>query len=57
MKTSFFDILMIISMAVLLLLLNYFGLLERYAKFAMIPLLAFYFLGKYAGYKYGRSKE
>jgi len=53
MKKYLFDIAMILLMAGLLVLLNELGLLEEYAKFGVIPLLVFYFLGKYSQRKFG----
>jgi len=48
MKKIHFDLLMILLMAVLLLTLNRLDLLEEYAKFGLVALLAFYWLGKYS---------
>ena len=48
MKNITFDIISILIMGGLLLILNQLGILEKYAKFSMIPFLVFYFLGKYS---------
>ena len=56
MKKVHFDILMIVLMAALLLGLNYFELLEKYVHFALIPMLAFYWLGQYSERKFGNKK-
>ncbi len=48
MKNRLFDVAVIVGMVFLLVVLNQLGLLEKYAKFALIPFLVFYFLGKYA---------
>ncbi len=57
MRKSLFDILIILSMAGLLTLLNQFDLLKPSAKFAMIPLLAYYFLGRYVERNFGTKKK
>lgn len=48
MKKIHFDLLMILLMAELLLTLNQLEVLEEYAKFGMVALLVFYWLGKYS---------
>ena len=55
MKKIHFDLLMILLMLVLILTLNRLDLLEEYAKFGMVPLLAFYWLGQYAERKLKRK--
>ena len=55
MKKIHFDLLMILLTLVLLLTLNRLDLLEEYAKFGMVPLLAFYWLGQYAERKFKRK--
>ncbi len=47
-----FDIMIILLIALLLIVLNEFELLEKSAKFMAIPILAFYFLGQYAERKF-----
>lgn len=49
MKSRIFDAIIIVVLAGSLILLHEFDLLEQNAKFGMIPLMAVYFLGKYAG--------
>lgn len=46
MKKIAIDIIVIISITMLLLGLDYFNLLEKSAKFMLIPILAYYFIGK-----------
>ncbi len=48
MKKYLFDVVMIVLMAGFLIVLREFNLLEKYVKFGMIPLMVFYFLGKYS---------
>ncbi len=49
MKKRLIDILVIAVAALLLVLLNEFGLLEQAAKFMFIPIIGFYFLGRWIG--------
>ena len=48
MKKYLFDAAMIVLMAGFLITLNQLDLLDKYAKFGVIPLMVFYFLGKYS---------
>jgi len=48
MKRKLFDTFMILLMAGLLIILEEFDLIEKYRYFALIPLLIFYFLGKFS---------
>jgi len=48
MKKRIFDVAIIVFMVVLLLLVNQMDFLEKDARFAVIPFLAFYFFGKYS---------
>jgi len=57
MNKTTFNIIVIITIAVGLTVLNQFELIDGLLKFALIPILAFYFLGQYAERKYGRQKE
>lgn len=52
MKKRTFDIIMILLIAILLMTLNQFDLLEKSAKFMLIPILAFYFIGQFAERKF-----
>jgi len=52
MNRKLFDIFMILLMAGLLIILEKFGLIEKYKYFALIPLLIFYFLGKLSERKF-----
>ncbi len=49
MKKRLIDILVIALAALLLVLLNEFGVLEQSAKFMFIPIIGFYFLGRWMG--------
>ena len=48
MKKRTFDFIVILVNAFFLIILNLFGILEKSAKFMFLPILAFYFIGKYA---------
>jgi len=52
MKTIFFDIILISLMAAMLIILNEYDLLDKYAKFSIIPLIIFYYLGKFMERKF-----
>ena len=52
MKKITFDILVIFLIALFLITLNQFDVLEKSAKFMFIPILAFYYLGQYSGRKF-----
>ncbi|WP_180335656.1 hypothetical protein [Labilibaculum filiforme] len=52
MKKRTFDIIMILLIAILLVTLNQFDLLEKSAKFMLIPILSFYFIGQFAERKF-----
>lgn len=52
MKKIAFDFLVILVLALMLTTLYWFGLLEKSAKFMLIPILAFYYLGQYAHRKF-----
>ena len=49
MRSRLIDILVIAVAALLLVLLNEFGVLEQSAKFMFIPFIGFYFLGRWIG--------
>lgn len=49
MKKYIIDILVIAFATVYLVLMDQFNLLEKSAKFMLIPILVFYYLGKYIG--------
>lgn len=51
MKKRTFDIIVIFLIAIFLITLNQFDLLEKSAKYMFIPILAFYFLGQYSEQK------
>ncbi|NLL27445.1 MAG: hypothetical protein GX259_01495 [Bacteroidales bacterium] len=48
MKKRTFDIIVILAIAIFMLILNQFDLLEKSAKFMFIPILVFYFIGQLA---------
>ncbi len=48
MKKRVFDIIVILLIAIVLIILNQFDLLEKSARFLLIPILAFYYLGQYS---------
>ena len=52
MKKRTFDIIVILIIAILLIILNQLDLLEKLAKFMLVPILAFYFIGQYAERKF-----
>jgi len=51
MKKRTFDIVVIFMIAIFLITLNQFDVLEKSAKFMFIQILAFYFLGQYSEQK------
>jgi hypothetical protein len=57
MKTKSIDIAVIIALALGLILLNEFGYMQEYTKFAFIPMLSLYYLGRYVEQKIGKSKS
>ena len=52
MKKMYFNMIIIIVIAVFLTLLDMFDLLEKSAKFMLIPILIFYFIGQYSEKKF-----
>ncbi len=52
MKKRTFNNIMILLVAILLVMLNQFDLLEKSAKFMLIPILAFYYIGQFAERKF-----
>jgi len=52
MKKRIFDIIVIFVIAIFLITLNYFDLLEKSSKFMFIPILAFYFIGQVSERKF-----
>jgi len=48
MKKRTFDIIVIFMIAIFLITLNQFDILEKSAKFMFIPILVFYFLGQFS---------
>ena len=52
MKKRTFDIIVIFLIALFLITLNQFNMLEKLAKFMFIPILAFYYVGQYVERKF-----
>lgn len=52
MKKKYFDIIMILIIAIFLILLAITGLIEDSAKFMLIPILAAYYIGQYSQRKF-----
>jgi hypothetical protein len=52
MNKRIFDIIVIVIIVLFLTELAYFDLLEKSAKFMLIPILIFYYLGKYSERKF-----
>ncbi len=52
MKKLTFDFIVISLIALILIVLNQFDLLEKSAKFMFIPILVFYYIGQYVERKY-----
>jgi general stress protein CsbA len=48
MRKRIFDIIVIVFFAVFLVALSTFGLLNKYANLALIPILVAYYLGQYS---------
>ena len=52
-----FDIIVVLSIGIALTMLYMLNLLDGLAKFALIPLLGFYYLGQYSERKFSVKKE
>jgi TctA family transporter len=52
MKKKLFDMIFIIISTLILIILNHYGLLEKYLGFALIPILIAYILGQYSERKF-----
>ena len=48
----YFDMIVIVLIAIFLTTLSYLDLLEKSAKFMLIPILAFYYIGQYSVKKF-----
>ncbi|RZK02462.1 MAG: hypothetical protein EOO46_18530 [Flavobacterium sp.] len=57
MNKTTFGLLFIVISAGILLILNHFGYLEKYSAFALIPILAAYFLGQFSERKFGTQSN
>lgn len=55
-KKKLIDFIFIVVSGGALIVLNQFGILERYADFALIPIIGAYFLGQYFERKFNKSK-
>ncbi len=55
MRKIAFDAIVIILMAIVLITLNQYDLLEESAKFMIVPFLIFYYVGQYVGCKFHRK--
>jgi len=54
MNKKLFDIFVIIVIGLFLTTLSWLNLLEESAKFMLFPILAFYYIGKYAQRKFSK---
>lgn len=52
MKKIHINIIVIVVIAIFLISIDMFNLLEKSAKFMLIPILAFYFIGQYSEQKF-----
>jgi len=57
MKKWTFDIIVILLIAIFLISLNQFYVLEKSAKFMFIPILAFYFIGQVTERKFKNDEK
>lgn len=55
MNASKIDILVILGFGILLVTISELGLLRKLAKYALIPILGAYYLGKYVAQKQSKS--
>lgn len=53
MNKMYFGMLFLIVSTVILLVLNHYGIIEKYGAFVLIPILAAYFIGQISERKYG----
>ncbi|HLR76036.1 MAG TPA: hypothetical protein VK106_00150 [Balneolaceae bacterium] len=56
-KEKLFDSLIIIASAVLMMIIIWFEVEAYYIQFSVIPLISFYFVGKYAQKKFGAASD
>jgi len=56
-KKMIFDVVFIIISATVLISLDYFGLLEKYVGYGLIPILIAYYFGQYSGKRYKITEE
>jgi len=57
MKKSSFDVFFIICATIILVVMNEYGLLEKYIAFSLIPILIAYYLGQFAQKKFGINSK
>jgi hypothetical protein len=55
MKSKYIDVLMILIITIFLIAMNEIGILEKYAEFMIIPMLAIYYIGKYVQRKFSQK--
>ncbi len=55
MKKQIFDIIVILALLISLLVISYFGLLEKSARYMFLFILAFYYLGQYSERKFQKQ--
>ena len=56
-KKKLIDFIFIVLSGALLMGLDHYGLLEKYARFALIPVIGAYFLGQFVTRKFDAQKE
>jgi len=56
MKNNIFDLIFISIAAVFVLIINHYNLAEKYWHFALLPLMGAYYVGKYVGIKYEKTR-
>lgn len=56
-KKLVFDFIFIVIATIILIVLNGYGLLEKYRGFALIPILIAYFLGQFVERKTGTKAK
>ena len=56
-KKIVFDLIFIVITAVVLIVLNGYGIIEKYSAYLLIPLMIAYFLGKFVERKTGTKSE
>lgn len=57
MNKIYFGMLFLIIATVIILILNHYDLIADFGEFALIPILAAYFIGQYSERKYGHKNH